>query len=254
MTLKSVVRRGALATVAAASAVALAACGAGQISQTANQVAAVDGARNFSEAGEDRGIAVRDVQIVVDPDSGEAALKFSASTEAVATGAYYKLESVEVEGAGDVELTEVTSTEGYDNAVDNLENANGENLIPRDCQLVADYAGAVEQYSKNADANPGCLTYVSTSLDAASLAGENSTASGENRWVTFTFVDQDGKEEVIKLFSTISPYIPEAGSTSRSADGQVEGAEPAEASEDRTTGTAGETPAADQVTGRIEYQ
>ena len=71
MTLKSVVRRGALATVAAASAVALAACGAGQISQTANQVAAVDGAQNVQEAIPG-GIAIREavarrVMTVVQP-------------------------------------------------------------------------------------------------------------------------------------------------------------------------------------------
>lgn len=258
MTLKSVVRRGALATVATASAVALAACGAGQISQTANQVAAVDGARNFTDT-QDRGIAVRDAQIVIDPDSGEAALKFSASTEAVATGAYYALESIEVEGAGEVEINEVTSTQGYDDALENS-GADGENVIPRDCQLVADYEGAVEQYSENADVNPGCITYVSTSLDGESFVGENASASGENRDVTFTFTDQDGNEEVVELFVTISPYIPEAGSTTRSAEGQVEGAEPAEGSGSEDAGVEGTDPdatgtdsGADQVTAGIEF-
>ena len=81
MTLKSVVRRGALATVAAASAVALAACGAGQISQTANQVAAVDGAQNVQEAVPG-GVAIRDAHIIVDPESGDAALKFPSPTRA----------------------------------------------------------------------------------------------------------------------------------------------------------------------------
>ena len=100
MTLKSVVRRGALATVAAASAVALAACGAGQISQTANQVAAVDGAQNVQEAVPG-GVAIRDAHIIVDPESGDAALKFSVTNQERSNDAVYTLESVEVEGAGE---------------------------------------------------------------------------------------------------------------------------------------------------------
>lgn len=249
MTLKSVVRRGALATVAAASAVALAACGAGQISQTANQVAAVDGAQNEQDvhAG---GLAVRDAHIIVDPESGEAALKFSVTNQERANDHSYTLESIEVEGAGDVEMTPVASTERYDAA-----SQGEENVIPRDCQLVADYRGAVEQHATGAEGNPACITYVATSLDAGSLVGSNASASGENREVTFKFSGPNGTEE-IKLFVTISPYIPEAGSTIRNERGEVEGAAAAEATDaeaDDTAGMGSGNPG-DQVTGRIATQ
>ena len=228
MTLKSVVRRGALATVAAASAVALAACGAGQISQTANQVAAVDGAQNVQEAVPG-GVAIRDAHIIVDPESGDAALKFSVTNQERSNDAVYTLESVEVEGAGEAQLTPVTSTKSYDAA------SNGEQEIPRDCQMVVDYAGAVEQYSAQADANPGCITYISS-----------------------TFQGPEGTEE-IELFVTISSYIPEAGSVDRGDNGLAEGAKPAEASDaeagadDAAQGDA-TTPAAEQAIGQINQQ
>lgn len=251
MTLKSVVRRGALATVAAASAVALAACGAGQISQTANQVAAVDGAQNEQEAVPG-GIAIRDAHIIVDPESGDAALKFSATNQERANDAVYTLESIEVEGAGEVKLSPVTSTKSYEAA------AEGDQSIPRDCQLVADYAGAVEQYSEFADDNPACITYVSTSLDSETLAGEKSTAIGENRNVTFTFNGPNGTEE-IEMFVTISSYIPEAGSVDRGDDGLAEGAKPAEASDSNNISDAADnanetTTAAEQAVGQINQQ
>ncbi|MFD5868810.1 hypothetical protein ACFWGD_09400 [Corynebacterium sp. NPDC060344] len=250
MTLKSVVRRGAIATVAAASAVALAACGAGQISQTANQVAAVDGAQNEQEA-EVGGVAIRDAHIVVDPDSGDAALKFTVSNQERANEAMYTLESIEVEGAGDVQMNPVAATKTFDEAA----NADGD--IPRECSLVADAAGAVEQYAELADSNPGCIGYVSTTLDSASLAGANATASGENRNVTFTFNGPNGTEE-IELFVTISPYIPEAGSVDRGDDGMAEGAKPAESTRTPGAGAAGNadstTPAAEQAIGQINQQ
>lgn len=222
MTLKSVVRRGALATVAAASAVALAACGAGQISQTANQVAAVDGAQNAAQSQPD-GVAIRDAHIVVDPDSGKAALKFSVTNQQRANNAVYTLESVEVEGAGKVQMTKVASTGAYENL------AEGDMQIPRDCQLVADYAGAVDEYAKTADSNTACITYYATSLDAKSLAGDKATAAGENRNVIFTFNGPNGQEK-IELFVTISAYVPESGAVDRGDDGMAEGAEPSKES------------------------
>lgn len=251
MTLKSVVRRGALATVAAASAVALAACGAGQISQTANQVAAVDGAQNEQDAIPG-GVAIRDAHIVVDPDSGDAALKFSVTNQERANDAVYTLQSIEVEGVGDVQLSPVASTKSYEAA------SKGEKSIPRDCQMVADYAGAVEQYAEFAADNPACITYMSTTLDSATLAGDNSTAAGENRNVTFKFDGPKGTEE-IELFVTISPYIPEAGSVGRGDDGMAEGAKPAAASGNSSTSDAADnanatTPAAEQAVGQINQQ
>ncbi|MFC3850426.1 hypothetical protein ACFORJ_09670 [Corynebacterium hansenii] len=248
MTLKSVVRRGALATVAAASAVALAACGAGQVSQTANQVAAVDGAQNEQDAIPG-GVAIRDAHIVVDPESGDAALKFSVTNQERANDVVYTLKSIDVEGVGDVKLTPVASTKSYEAA------KKGDRSIPRDCQLVADYAGAVEKYSKAAAANQACITYMSTSLDSKTLTGEKTSAAGENRNVTFTFEGPKGTEK-IEMFVTISPYVPEAGAVNRGKDGMAEGAKAAESTAGKTAdgnGDAETSSATDPYTGQI-YQ
>ena len=91
--LKSAARRGAIISVTAVSALALASCSAGQITQTADKVAAVDGA---SASTDDNKVAVRDVTILVEPD-GSAALKFSAVNQGYDTDVI-SLESVEVDG------------------------------------------------------------------------------------------------------------------------------------------------------------
>ena len=91
--LKSAARRGAIISVTAVSALALASCSAGQITQTADKVAAVDGA---SASTDDNKVAVRDVTILVEPD-GTAALKFTAVNQGYDTDVI-SLESVEVDG------------------------------------------------------------------------------------------------------------------------------------------------------------
>ena len=91
--LKSAARRGAIISVTAVSALALASCSAGQVTQTADKVAAVDGA---SASTDDNKVAVRDVTILVEPD-GSAALKFSAVNQGYDTDVV-SLESVEVDG------------------------------------------------------------------------------------------------------------------------------------------------------------
>ena len=91
--LKSAARRGAIISVTAVSALALASCSAGQVAQTAEKVAAVDGA---SASTEDNKVAVRDVTILVEPD-GTAALKFTAINQGYDTDVI-SLESVEVDG------------------------------------------------------------------------------------------------------------------------------------------------------------
>ena len=91
--LKSAARRGAIISVTAVSALALASCSAGQVTQTADKVAAVDGA---SASTDDNKVAVRDVTILVEPD-GSAALKFSAVNQGYDTDVI-SLESVEVDG------------------------------------------------------------------------------------------------------------------------------------------------------------
>ncbi|MEO5308649.1 hypothetical protein QKD99_02530 [Corynebacterium sp. c3Ub_189] len=91
--LKSAARRGAIISVTAVSALALASCSAGQVAQTAEKVAAVDGA---SASTEDNKVAVRDVTILVEPD-GSAALKFTAVNQGYDTDVI-SLESVKVDG------------------------------------------------------------------------------------------------------------------------------------------------------------
>ena len=91
--LKSAARRGAIISVTAVSALALASCSAGQVTQTADKVAAVDGA---SASTEDNKVAVRDVTILVEPD-GSAALKFTAVNQGYDTDVI-SLESVKVDG------------------------------------------------------------------------------------------------------------------------------------------------------------
>ena len=91
--LKSAARRGAIISVTAVSALALASCSAGQVAQTAEKVAAVDGA---SASTDDNKVAVRDVTILVEPD-GSAALKFTAVNQGYDTDVI-SLESVEVDG------------------------------------------------------------------------------------------------------------------------------------------------------------
>ncbi|MBC2681263.1 hypothetical protein [Corynebacterium anserum] len=88
---KSIAARGALALVAAGSAMALTACGAGQISQTANQVPAVNGT-----SGAVKNVTVRDASVVIAKD-GEAYLKFTASN-VEDNAASVKLESIKVDG------------------------------------------------------------------------------------------------------------------------------------------------------------
>ncbi|MCG7463107.1 hypothetical protein [Corynebacterium tuberculostearicum] len=91
--LKSAARRGAIISVTAVSALALASCSAGQVAQTAEKVAAVDGA---SASTEDNKVAVRDVTTLVEPD-GSAALKFTAVNQGYDTDVI-SLESVKVDG------------------------------------------------------------------------------------------------------------------------------------------------------------
>ena len=91
--LKSAARRGAIISVTAVSALALASCSAGHIAQTAEKVAAVDGA---SASTDDDKIAVRDVTILAEPN-GSAALKFNAVNQGYDTDVI-TLRSVKVDG------------------------------------------------------------------------------------------------------------------------------------------------------------
>lgn len=85
-------RRTALVVLAVGTAVGLSACGAGQISQTAGQVAAVDGGQG--SAGE---LYVNDLVVVL-PEMGEARLGFVASFTGTGMGESISLDRVEIDG------------------------------------------------------------------------------------------------------------------------------------------------------------
>ncbi|EYT62383.1 hypothetical protein H483_0110955 [Dietzia sp. UCD-THP] len=85
-------RRTALVVLAVGTAVGLSACGAGQVSQTANQVAAVDGGQG--SAGE---LHVNDLVVVL-PEEGEARLGFAASFTGTGMGESISLDRIEIDG------------------------------------------------------------------------------------------------------------------------------------------------------------
>lgn len=179
-TLKSTAARGALAFVAAGSALALTACGAGQISQTANQVAAVNGAH-----AEEGSLAIRDAAVVVTPDN-EFAVKFTAAN-VEEKGSTATLESLTVNGQ------EVT--------------LNGDKAAKPGCNLVGDFAEAVEDHKSGA--NTLCNTYVKTELpDGSGLA------LGGEVDLDFTF-----DEAAVNMKAPVFAYTPKAGQYHRDEAG-----------------------------------
>lgn len=125
-----------LVAVIAAAGLALTGCSAGQITQTSNQVAAVDGASGATENGE---IAVQDVTVVL-AEGGKAALKFSATNQDTSM-TDHTLKSVTVDG------TQVQ-----------LENNN---TIKYNCVLVADSAEGLDRLPQD---DENCISYTATSL------------------------------------------------------------------------------------------
>lgn len=86
-------RSALIVAVLGAASLGLTACGAGQISQTADQVAAVDGASGQTE---DAAVYVRDVTVLVN-DSNQASLKFTAMNDEKKAGEAVVLQGVKVE-------------------------------------------------------------------------------------------------------------------------------------------------------------
>nr|WP_120491768.1 hypothetical protein [Corynebacterium lactis] len=226
MAFKSVLRRGTLIAVSAASAVALAACGAGQVSQTANQLPAVDGSLNVGKAAagvsEGKGdprlgsVALRDVHVLVDPEGGTAALKFSASNQQRSTDNYFTLKSINVEGAGTVELKAAGETPAY------KEHKKSDKSIARNCQLVVGPESVIAPLAKTAKDNPACIAYFTNTLNPASFVGDKSSAAAQNRNVTFEFTDKDGAKVTFPMTATISADILEAGKADRGDNGLIE--------------------------------
>ncbi len=126
-----------VAALVAASALALAGCSAGQITQTSSQVAAVDGATAFTENDE---VSVQDVQIVLS-EEGTAALKFAATNQDTSM-AEHTLQSVSVNGQ-EVNFSPAPKAMGYN------------------CVIVGDSAEGLErmpQYDNE------CFQYIETTL------------------------------------------------------------------------------------------
>ncbi|ALA68695.1 hypothetical protein [Corynebacterium lactis] len=226
MAFKSVLRRGSIVAISAASAVVLAACGAGQVSQTADQLPAVDGSLNIgkAEAGKSEAkgnprigsVALRDVHVLVDPEGDTAALKFSASNQQRATDSFFTLKSIKVDGVGDVTLKPAGETPSY------KEHKKGDKSVPRNCQLVVGPESVIAPLAKTAKDNTGCIAYFSNTLNPESLVGEKSSAAAQHRNVTFEFTDKDGAKVTYPLTATVSADILEAGQANRGADGQIE--------------------------------
>lgn len=177
--LKSAARRGSIIAAAGVSALALSACSAGQVTQTADQVAAVDG--NFA-ASTDPAVSVRDVTVLLNDVTGEAALKFGVSNEDY-SGEPVTLESVTVDGQ-DVEM----------DAVD---------PIGQDCVLIADTADNLEAMPQ-ADEDIACIQYTETSLE-----NEDFPYAG-NVPVVFSFDFGD-----IELDATVAAHTLPAGEADR---------------------------------------
>lgn len=170
--LKSAARRGALVTVAAGSALALAACSAGQITQTSSQVAAVDGAEAETA---DNTIAVRDVTVHITPE-GETGLKFAAVNQDTLEKTH-TLKSITVGGEA------VTLSQPV--------------VLEPACTVVADIPS---EMAKLTEPDNMCITHVTTSLTNTGLA------AGGNKDVVFTF-----DTGTIELTSTISEPVPASG-------------------------------------------
>lgn len=147
-------KRVAAAAVAGCATLALVGCSAGQITQTSNQVAAVDGA---SASTEDGSVAVQDVTVVLAED-GQAALKFTVTNQDTAMKDH-TLKSVDVDGQN------VT--------------ISGNSSIAYNCALVADSKDGLERMPQ--DKNDNCIEYTATTL------ANDDFAYGGNVPVTFNF-------------------------------------------------------------------
>ncbi|MDN5582523.1 MULTISPECIES: hypothetical protein [unclassified Corynebacterium] len=169
-----------LAVTAGCAALALTACGAGQISQTANQVAAVNG--TDGDLGD---AAVRDVTLITQEDNS-VALKFNLANQGV-EGNDITLERVSVQDA--------------------TLDIGGNVTVSPDCSVVADSEAAISDMNPE-DADAGCVEYLETTVE-----GEN-FYTGAARVVTFEFSNGD-----LEINAPITAWYAEAGHTNRHQDG-----------------------------------
>ncbi len=200
MSLKSASLRSGIAIVAAGSALALSACGAGQISQTANQVPAVDGS---AANAENNNITLRDVTVQPKTDDHGGAVAFALSN---------------IDPTNTERQLQRISVDGQEVKVD-----GNKDLKPQ-CQIVGNNEKAIEAMgandvktnssaSESATASPNgesrinCVSYVHTSFDGSPTPG---TA------VNVTFTLDNGE---VSLKAPVAASVPEAGQTTRDNEG-----------------------------------
>lgn len=169
-----------LAVTAGCAALALSACSAGQISQTANQVPAVNG--NSGQLGD---AVVHDVTLITQEDNS-VALKFNASNEAIQEN-NVTLEGIEVEDASVDFGSDLT--------------------IEPNCSVVADSQEAIDRMNPD-DVDLNCTEYLATTV-----TGDN-FYTGSAREVTFRFNGGD-----LEVNAPITAWYAEAGHTYRHQDG-----------------------------------
>ncbi len=176
---KSATRR-VLAATAGCAALALTACSAGQISQTANQVAAVNGTN-----GDLGDASVRDVTLITQEDNS-VALKFNASNTGF-DGEDITLDGISVQDA-DIEF-------------------DGPKTLSPECTLVADSQDALDSMNPEG-VQSGCTEYLATVVDGEEFY------SGAARNVTFEFSNGD-----IEINAPVTAWYADAGDTYRHQDG-----------------------------------
>ncbi|MBG9276551.1 hypothetical protein BKD86_0206630 [Corynebacterium diphtheriae] len=179
--LKSAARRGAMISVAVASALTLASCSAGQITQTSDQVAAVDGSEIDNANGT---IALRDVTISL-TEQGQAGVKFTAINQDNSNKEHV-LKSITVDG------TKAT--------------IDGDTKLASDCSIVG---GIKAEMSRLTEPKSGCITHVITSVENKGLA------VGGSKNVVFSFDSGD-----IALDATIAAPVLESGQHDRQIGGE----------------------------------
>ncbi|MCF4007163.1 hypothetical protein L1O03_08255 [Corynebacterium uropygiale] len=200
--LKSAARSGLLVTATLASALALGACSAGQISQTADQVPAINGTNADAD---NNSLSVRDLTVILDPhDANNNTLRFIITNQDPKTAG-----SAQGENAShkhEVTLTKVT-LDGTDVTF------NGElPPIGRGCTLFSDSADALQTGPQDGTEKNQCIYRVSNTIENKDFAYAGHLP------VTFTF----DNGTTINMDATVNaPQLP-AGSLERSVHGGEE--------------------------------
>ncbi|WP_224399641.1 hypothetical protein [Corynebacterium poyangense] len=186
--LKSAARSGLLATVTLASTLVLGACSAGQITQTADQVPAVNGT---SADSQNKALSVRDVTVIMTPDSPQpASLRFIVTNQDPNAN---RLQKVTVDGQ------EVSFQ-------DQLPE------IGRDCTLYSDSSQGLNQAPKDQVQQKQCINRVANTIPNKSFT------FGGHVPVTFTF-DRGS----VTTDATVNAPQLESGTFNRPVEGGEEG-------------------------------